>query len=108
MAKRTEYNLSKVKALAHRALDGENSAQINGNAINKAREDFNFETTDILKTFKKLSGNQFVKKMPSECVPGVMLDVYITRYLDESIYTHFYIKIIDNEEVLVINSFHAP
>jgi len=108
VAKKTEYKLKEVKALAWKALNGEDSVLIRGNALDRASDDFGFDTNDILNTLKNLSGNHFNKRMSSEKVPGVMLDVYKTCHLGEEIYTHFYIRKSGGKDILVINSFHEP
>jgi len=79
--------------------------QINGNALQSAYDDFNWELEDIKKCLLKLTPNHFHKTEPYCGFPNTMMDYYKARNImdGESIYTHFYFR--DGETTLIVSSF---
>lgn len=100
--KNAEYPLKLVKALARA---GGKSVQINSNAKDSARLDFQFDQTDILRAIRNIGDQDFYKSEMSIKRPGTYLDFYKTQYLGEDIYIHLYVKQISGKGILVINSF---
>ena len=93
------YSLGKVKKLVETGR-----VLIRGKVLNDARNDFGWETSDILDALKKLQHKHFYKPGESNFTPKIPFDFYKARNLKgENIYTHFYI---DNDiNMLIVDSF---
>jgi len=78
---------------------------IKPNAVRDAFQLFGWGISDIKVAYMKLKPRHFHKTDVSKVKAGVYLDFYKATINGERIYTHFYIN---NESILVINSFHRP
>ena len=97
--KKPFYRLGEVRSLI---LAGR--VCIRRNSSRDARNDFGWDTCDIVDAMSKLQLKHFYKSAASRTDPSVVLDFYKARGLKgEDVYTHFYID--DRHDVLVINSF---
>ncbi|WP_027360574.1 type II toxin-antitoxin system MqsR family toxin [Desulforegula conservatrix] len=88
---------------------------INQNALDDARDIFNWGPEKIKQCLLKLNDrdyaidinkNHFFKKEPHRHIPHTMMDYYKAKNImdGESVYTHFYIR--QNDGKVVISSFH--
>jgi hypothetical protein len=78
---------------------------IRPNAVRDAFQLFGWGVSDIKDAYRRLRPRHFHKTDESKVKAGVYLDFYKATINGERIYTHFYIN---NESILVINSFHRP
>jgi len=76
---------------------------IKPNALRDAFQLFGWGLSDIKGAYRRLQPRHFYKTDVSKAKAGVYLDFYKATINGERIYTHFYIN---DESVLVINSFH--
>lgn len=103
------YPLREVKALLR-----VNHFQINTNAIQSARDDFEWGPDEIVKCLLRLNdrdyandmaNNHFHKTVPHRTIPYTNMDYYKMRNAPDGfkVYTHFYIRNFDGK--LIITSF---
>jgi hypothetical protein len=76
---------------------------IRENARRCARNDFEWETQDILEALLSLKQHHFQKSDKSLLSPLITIDSYKIHHRGEDVYTHFYINYYSGK--LVINSF---
>ncbi len=91
-----------------------NEIQINSNAVQKALDDFNWDSNDVKKCLLKLNDrvhsddpnkNHFYKAEKHSKKPNTMMDYYKAKKImkGEDVYTHFYIH--PDSKKVVISSF---
>ena len=74
-------------------------------AIESARNDFNWNTTDIVDALLKLKKRHHYKRSVLYKKSDVMMDIYKASINGQYIYLHYYID--DNDNLLIIGSFKA-
>ncbi len=96
---RATYPLQKVKQLV---TNGQ--CKVRQNALVGAWKAFRWKDEDIKRAILALKPCHFCKSAWSNArySDGIMLDFYKSRFLDEEVYTHFYIE---DGVLLIVNSF---
>lgn len=70
-----------------------------------SREDFGWETTDIIDAICRLKRKHFKKSDPHNYLPGEIVDVYHAKRLKGfCVYFHFHVVYEKNEPTLIIGS----
>ena len=103
------YPLKQVKSLIRA-----NHYRINPNALQTAKDDFEWDCNDIAKCLLKLNGkdyaadttsNHFYKTEDHNKIPHTKMDYYKMREAPDGfkVYTHFYVR--NDDGMLIISSF---
>lgn len=93
-----------LKIVKKRIKDGD--VLIQGNALQGAKDDFQWTQADIKRCLLKLKEIHWHKTENHRLFPNTKMDYYKAEKIMEGqdVYTHFYIK--DGETQLIISSFH--
>ena len=93
---------NKLKLVKELASTGKYRLQ--GNAFERARQDFGWSESEIIACICKLKGTHCYNSEPHYGAPHSIVDKFRARklYQGEDVYTHLYI---DDDGYLVVNSF---